>query len=155
MVAEPWEDLVAHWHRHGTVLNPGATNEQLDQVEGRLGATLPTDFRAFYRRANGMVGDTSDEVMFSLWSLEVIVAAAAEGRGEVEDDGTYMAIGDFLLDSQYYVLRLDGPDAGAVYLVGSGARNDQLAESFAGFLQRLWTDPEGLYMFPRDRAHGV
>ncbi|MBD1909243.1 MULTISPECIES: SMI1/KNR4 family protein [unclassified Leptolyngbya] len=38
-------------------LNPGCSDEELDELERWLNCSLPEDFRAFYKRHNGQIGE--------------------------------------------------------------------------------------------------
>jgi cell wall assembly regulator SMI1 len=40
-------------------LNPGCSDQELDQLESRLGCNLPADFRALYRCHDGQKGETT------------------------------------------------------------------------------------------------
>lgn len=40
-------------------LNPGCSNEELEELEGRLACSLPEDFKSFYRRHNGQTGNAT------------------------------------------------------------------------------------------------
>jgi len=66
--------VIENWRNERTLLNAGATEDELLAFEKRFALTLPTDFRYFYSLVNGMANDDSDIYFFSLWPLDRIAA---------------------------------------------------------------------------------
>jgi cell wall assembly regulator SMI1 len=62
----------------------GATDEDLDAVEGRLGVVLPQDYRALMRARDGLTEDMAEATLL-LYSLSDLVAVNEETRGYVGD----------------------------------------------------------------------
>jgi hypothetical protein len=147
--------LLVHWRSHKVELNPGAAESELAELEQVVGTRLPTEMRAFYARVNGMVRDTSDELLFSLWPLEVLKAARTEERVPLPHNAAVLAFGDFLIDSHFYAVQLDGDDVGSVAVVWPNGTLERLADSFESFLVRYWREPESLYMFYRPLTSGA
>lgn len=64
------ERLVVHWRLDKDAgLRPGASSEQLDDFESKVGVPLPAGFRELYRLADGMENYASDLSFFSMWPL--------------------------------------------------------------------------------------
>jgi hypothetical protein len=80
--------IVSKWTREGASLNPGASLDQIVQLETSIGAPLPQIFRDLYATANGMVDGATDAHLVSFWPIDKIVA-----RSYVVESGPTEGIG--------------------------------------------------------------
>jgi hypothetical protein len=69
-VRDPIDDVIAMWRRQGVVLNPPASEADLDRLSAFLRSPLPSDLRRFYSLANGV--PDGDDRMMTFWSIEEI-----------------------------------------------------------------------------------
>src|SRR5882724_12925610 len=97
-------ELIKRWRRENVKINSGASDTDLVAFEQELGLTMPDDFRALYSAVNGMAELDSDNLLFHLWPIEEI-----QNNGLVAriDGGVEIAFGDFLIDSQRYLMEFN------------------------------------------------
>ncbi len=69
---QPLNDVPAEAVRSGWLGYPGATEEQLAQLEARLGARLPPSYRAFLSTTNGWWQPTGYDEQYQFWSTEQV-----------------------------------------------------------------------------------
>ena len=112
--------LVEQWRSDGVQLEPPATDADLRALECALGAPLPADVAAFYGLANGMPDLKHDSHEVSFWSIHKILAKQ-ESRSGFDPNGPFtdLAIGDFLLNSWFFDLRVRAR-AITLFVEGSG-----------------------------------
>ena len=65
--------------------NPGATEDQLDKLEQRLGIELPPDYKNFLRFSNGWQGRLTSSI-YNLWSTEEIQWLSVRNQGWIDDE---------------------------------------------------------------------
>src|SRR4051812_37194433 len=102
------ERVVLKWSADAIGPNGGASDITIDQLERRVGTTLPDDVRCFFALADGMEDGCTDEYLLSFWSVKKIlseVPRADFGRPEYQMDPRDTPIADFLINSWFVFLR--------------------------------------------------
>jgi hypothetical protein len=123
--------ILAKWTSDGARLNPGASVEQLVELERAVGVPLPQGVRDLYSTANGMFDGAMDVHMASFWAIEKIVA-----RTYVVESGPTKggAFADVLLHSWFLLFDVR---ASTLVVVNESTRAAQTPEEFwADYLDR-------------------
>ena len=133
--------LIEQWRNQNVPLNPGATEQELSDLEKRFGLTLPEDFRYFYSLVNGMPDCEVDDHLFNLWPLSKISESIT--KGEIDRTGnsnkTEIVFGDFLIDSYRFLLTLSEEGN---YVRTEMSVNEKLGGSFAHFIERYLSEAD-------------
>lgn len=82
---QPLDDVPAEVVRSGCLGYPGATEEQLAQLEARLGARMPPSYRAFLSTTNGWWQPTGYDDQYQFWSTEQVEWLAVRHQEWIDD----------------------------------------------------------------------
>jgi hypothetical protein len=137
------ERVVLKWRADGIGPNAGASDTTIDQLERRVGTTLPDDVRSFFALADGLEDGYTDEYLLSFWSVKKIlseVPTADFWRLAHQMDPRDTPIADFLINSWFVFLRRLGEGRVGVWVEGVGLELASLTE----FFERYETDPDSL-----------
>lgn len=63
------DNLLLHWARQGIKINPGISEETINEIEKELNVNLEENFCKYLKRVNGFVDFESDKAWFSFWSI--------------------------------------------------------------------------------------
>lgn len=96
-------ELRIAFEARGLELGVPADERLLYRVETQLGLSFDTDFRKFYFEFNGFISHDGKSHIF-LWPLERIVENA--NLSVTLDGGRSLAIGDFLMDSDFLMANI-------------------------------------------------
>lgn len=101
-------------NQHGAVLNPPATDAQLQELESALDCSLPSELRALYLQHDGM--QDPGDFPFRLMSTEDVVEThrAMREEGLVPEEIRFFWTDD---QSNYAALYVSGPASGRVCVV--------------------------------------
>lgn len=154
--------LCEHWHRQSLLPTAGPTADAAALAQ-QHGVTLPADFIAFYRRANGMTvtstKDTDDEGFYFL-PVEALRATTEDlrvysGRGVHQVVATLTVFADYLHASWWY--GFIPAASGTGYEIGIlPARGvfKVITTSLATFLNLYLEDAQVLYDYPNEALSG-
>lgn len=98
------ERLVERWRTEDDVgLRPGASSDQLDDFEAKVGVSLSPSFRELYLLADGMDDCAMDDILVSMWSLARIESENGFRRNP-EKRRHEIIFADWLICSFHYLL---------------------------------------------------
>ncbi len=148
------EKLVEYWTKEGLRLPPGANLEALRDFEERTKTKLPTSFREYLQRANGMSEngqDDQDDRGFSFWSLDRLRAVPDECRlrsvsvPSVSGVEQFLVFADYMRWSWAYAIGTDPIQEGHVLQLG--VREPRIvAKSFESFVDMYLSDSPSIYL---------
>lgn len=141
------DTLIARWTKQGVALNPGASDEQFNQAEARLGIRFPDDVREFYRACNGFDTRSMDDELNSFLSVEEIdtVEAITKGHPGAGVGDSNLVIIDHCIWARLMVCRLtDSRDNPAPVSWNDGGNPTQIRPSFGDFIELYAKDPEAV-----------
>ena len=134
----PLNAFIDHLHEAGILLNPGATDSDLNSLETLLGEALPSEIRDFYSVANGIPESELAPHMVGFWSIQRIhdeFNSWADGQ---------VGFADVMISSWRFIFR-STPKGVCVFTenVSPGSPLREIG-SFDSFLTAYITDPESL-----------
>jgi cell wall assembly regulator SMI1 len=91
------ESVIELWRVEGIELNPGASEDEIAEVEKRIDVKFPLSFIVLHRMADGFKDWEWNYHMFSIWSLKRIEEEYVTGK-----DKNYVGICDFLINSHAF-----------------------------------------------------
>ncbi|WP_395020238.1 SMI1/KNR4 family protein [Dongia sp.] len=124
------KELGAHLQAAGALLGKPASAEEISVFESQFGFSMTARFRAIYGSFNGFKFQNSSSVI-DLWSLKEI--AETSRTFICSDNRRYIAIGDFLMDSDLIMANLEF-EGTPVFLLFEQIK---VAENVDQFLERL------------------
>jgi hypothetical protein len=131
------EQVLAKWRDSGVELLPPCDEAQVATVIQSLGKVLSHDVADLYAATGGMNDGVMDDLCFSLWPLNRVVA---ENQKPVVD-GVLFA--DFLIDSHVYLFRSESVELSAIYVeYGDGKGPQRVANSVSEFFELYLRCPE-------------
>jgi hypothetical protein len=131
------EQVLMKWRAGGVDLLPPLDDIQIATVVKSLGQGLSSDVAEMYRATGGMQDGEMDDLCFSLWPLDRVVAE----NQKHPVDGVLFA--DFLIDSHVYLFRYEGADVSTVHVEYGDGRGPQLvASSVQEFFYLCLSGPE-------------
>ena len=133
--------LVAHWEEWNVLREPGASEAQIELFEERQKVSLPADFKAYLRLADGTDGMDKHVLMF--WSIDRIQ--------EYEDLKNVYVFVDYFVWMWAFAIALGSPDFpdGTILRVGTIPDAVQVSSSFSEFVDMYLKDADKL-IFPDD-----
>jgi hypothetical protein len=124
----------------------GASSAELDDLEERYHVRLPSEFRAYLERANGMHdADMDRERLIHFYGVDLIVPAEGGAAGAAPEGQHYFVFADFMVGSHEYAIALAGPDYGTIAIVGDAEMPRVVAESFLDFVDKYLNSPATLW----------
>jgi len=131
------EQVLAKWRAAGVDLLPPCDEVQVATVIQSLGQVLSHDVADLYAATGGMYDGVMDDLCFSLWPLDRVVAE----NQKPAVGGVLFA--DFLIDSHVYLFRSEGADVSSVYVeYGDGKGPQLVADSVSEFFRLYLRCPE-------------
>lgn len=131
------EQVLRKWRAAGVELLPPYDDTHVATVIKSLGQPLSRDVAGLYRVIGGMKDGEMDDLCFSLWPLDRVLAENQKNSL----DGIIFA--DFLIDSHVYLFRYAGADVSTVYVdYGDGKAPQLVAASLQEFFQLYVSGPE-------------
>ena len=139
------QPLIDSWNQQGINLNNPADDRQTEATFGDCGRPPTADVLELYRHLDGFADGEYCRNHWSLWSLAKI---RDENHFNPSDDVWFA---DYLIDSYYFSLHADTPQTSSVHVQsydGSEMCAFKVADTLTDFLQKLFSDPASVHVFP-------
>ena len=136
-------DVKAYWEARGAVCRSGASLADIHGFMERNHVIIPDDLYEYFSMVNGILD--FDEHMMAFWPLDKFASLAEvdndANRIEIEDADRLFVFADFMIESNYYAIRLYGDHAEENVVVSTAAPSPYVvARSFSEFLRMYMDD---------------
>lgn len=145
MLARSLERIIGSWHHQGVKLNSPAEDCQTWSTFGDCGCSPSADVLDLYRRLDGFADGEYCRNNWSLWSLAKI---REENQFNPSEDVWFA---DYLINSYYFSFHAEDPQTSSVHVQiynGSSVDTFKVADTLTDFLQKLFSDPGSVHVFP-------
>jgi hypothetical protein len=136
------ENIIEGWRREGINLLPPNEEAAIIAALSKIGRKYARDVIALYSATGGMADGESDSHMWSLWSLDQIVAENSRY------DRPYILFADFLIHSHLYCFKYENDERSSVCVdYFNGEEPEPVAGSVREFFELYLGSPEMLGVF--------
>jgi len=134
-----YERLKAKWLEAGIAGKDAVAPATLDRFEKKRRVLLPSEFKDYLLRVNGMQEGQVDEDLISFLSLERIDQDA--NCKEISTNEVELVIAEYSIYSHTYVMRISRSDDRSPIFVTDGEHERPIAASFKDFLSQYLANP--------------
>jgi len=133
-------EIIYEFEKLGVKTNPGASKEQIEQLEKHIDYKFPITFIEFYSDLNGFKDGVWNKNMFSLFSLERIKEEYGDSKNEI-----FIPFCDYLHNSHQIGFCKEGDGIYIDYNVFLRDYNDKVSDSFEQSLIEILKNSEKIY----------
>jgi hypothetical protein len=138
--------LERHWYQSRTQWNltgpVPASQQDINAFEQEYEAVLPTDFREYFLRFNGIEEDPD---LFCFWPIKKIRPVDSK-EFDIPQAESYFFFADFLIESHYYAIYLgNDPFFQNRVILPDFVRSPVIAQTFTEFLELYLRDDPSLF----------
>ena len=95
-----FDEFIKYHSLHGIKIAPGASKEQIADLERSIDFVFPNDFKEFHSQCNGFLdGDMMEGDYVSIWTFDRILEEYGNAKNE---DYDFIPIADYLINSHWY-----------------------------------------------------
>ena len=128
---------VQQWTARNFSILPPASKINIEQAFADHDGIVPQDIAELYRLTAGMSDHSTDNYMWSLWSLDRVIAH----RNECGSTSQYVSFADFMISSHLYSVKPVNALTSEVYMEYNGKYNI-VAESLEKFFEMYLGNPK-------------